>query len=275
MPPGDRGPRTSGSARADAAFLARAEHRVPLLSALAEEPRHRRELEALTDVSRTTVGRSLRAMEERRWVRREGDRYVATPLGAYVAGCASEFVECLRTERRLRDVWDLLPIGEDGVDVAAFSGAEVTVASADDPYAPVNRWVSLLAGSDRLRFVGSDVGLFEPCKDDLRRFILEGMSAAVVDPPEHARHIRQTYPELVEDIFASGNVEVRVHDDLPGYGIGVLDDRVVVCGFHPRDGTARVLVDTGDPAVREWALATFETYYGAARPFPEDSAAPA
>lgn len=273
MPRSGTSPGRPDSPLADAEFLTRTEHRVPLLAALAAEPRRRRELEELVDVSRTTIGRTLRAMERRAWVERDGDRFEATPLGAFVSSSVDAFVECLETERRLRDVWDLLPTGVEGFDLEACTDAVVTVAEADDPYAPVNRWVTLLDGSDRLRFVGYDIGLFEPCKDELRRFILDDMRAEIVDPPEHARNILESYPEYCEPMFESGNLTVRVHDGVPEYGLGILDDRVVIAGFHPEDGTARVLVDTDAPSIREWATDTYGSYWRDARPFSDDPTA--
>jgi len=272
MPRGGTDPARSESPLSDAEFLARTEHRIPVLGALSTEPRERRELEELAGVSRTTIGRTLRAMERRRWVEQDGDRYEATPLGAFVASSVEEFVEQLETEQQLRDVWDLLPT-EEGFDVADCVDAVVTVAESDDPYAPVNRWVALLDASGRLRFVGSDVGLFEPSKNDLRRFVLDGMQAEIVDPPEHARYITSTYPDYVEAMLETGNLTVRVHDDVPEYGVGILDDRVVVCGVHPEDGTARVLVDTDARSVREWATEIYERYRRESRPYPGDSMA--
>lgn len=269
MPTSGTSPGHPESPLADAEFLTRAEHRIPLLAALSAEPRSRRELEDLASVSRTTVGRTLRAMERRRWVRRAGDRYEATPLGAFVSSSAETFVARLETGRELRDVWDLLPMEEAGFDLQAWADAEVTVAEANAPYAPVNRYVALLEESDRLRFVGFDIGLLEACMDDLRRLVLDGMRAEVVDPPGHAQYVLTAYPEFSEELLATGNVSVRVNDDVPPYGLGIVDDRVFVCGYHPDDGTARVLVDTESPSVREWAEEAFESYRRDARPLPD------
>jgi len=267
MPQSGTGP-GSAAPLADAEFLTRSEHRIAVLAALSDDPRTRRDLEDLTDVSRTTVGRTLRAMERRCWVERTGDCYRATPLGQFVHAAAAAFVDRLETARKLRTVWDLLPLAELGVDLEIWAGANVTVAEADAPYAPVNRFVSLLEESERMRFVGSDIGLLEACMGDMRRLVVGGMGADVVDPPAHARYVLDAYPEFCEALFASGNLALHAHEDVPGYGLGVLDDRVVVCGYHPEEGTARVLVDTDDPDVREWAEETFATYRREARPLP-------
>lgn len=269
MPPSGVGSGGSDTSLDDVAFLVRADHRVEVLTALADRPRSRTALEELTDVSRTTVGRSLQGLEERGWVVGDGREYRATEPGAFVAAGVESLVDRIDVERALRDVWDLLPTGESGFGLEACRDAVVTVARTDDPYAPLNRWVELLDASDRLRFVGSDVGLVEPCREELRRMILGGMRAEVVDPPEHARHVLSTHPEFCEAVFGSENLALLVHEGLPEYGLGILDDRVTVCGYHPEDGTVRVVVDTDAADVREWAESTYESYRRDARPLPE------
>jgi len=57
----------------DIEFLARSDHRVTALDALATRPQSRTDLRELTGVSRSTVGRTLREFEARRWIRRERD----------------------------------------------------------------------------------------------------------------------------------------------------------------------------------------------------------
>lgn len=266
MPTSGSGPGRAESPLADAEFLVRTDHRVTVLEALAADPKGRRDLQELAGVSRTTVGRTLRAMEHRGWVEREGDRFDATPLGEFVAATVAGLLEDLETARKLRDVWELLPTDEAGFDVEACAAGVLTIAGTDDPYAPVNRFVNLLEGSERMRFVGFDVGLLEPARDALRRHIVDGMRADVVDPPEHAEHVLDSHPEFCRAVFATGNITVQVHDDPPSYGLCVLDSRVAVCGYHPEDGTARVLLDTDEPSIREWAEETFQRYRRQARP---------
>ncbi|MDL5362631.1 winged helix-turn-helix domain-containing protein [Halalkalicoccus sp. NIPERK01] len=275
---GDRNGANGGlgppSATDDVAFLTRSAHRIVALDALADRPRDRRELRALTGVSASTVCRTLREFEARRWIRKDGHRHEATQLGAFVARGTVELIERIETERRLRDVWPLLSIEEDDLGIEALADAVVTVAAADDPYRPVNRFVSLLRETERFRFAGPELALLEPCRDELRRRIVDGMATEIVDPPSAARHVLSTYPEHCADPLESGNLAVLVCDGLPAYGLCLLDDRVGISGYDPDSGTVRALIDTDAPAVREWAESTYDSYRRRARPLAVETAVP-
>ena len=253
-------PATTGSPIDDIAYLARSEHRAPTLVALTVRPRSRSELWEMTGVSSSTIRRTLSEFEERGWIRRDGYQYETTPLGAFVATAVAELIERVETERKLRDVWHLLPEEESGFSVEMCADAVVTVADADDPYRPVNRFVSLLRETDEFRFTGLDVALLEPCKEEFCERIVDGAVAEIVNPPRVANYVRTTCPELFSDALASGNLTVRLHDDLPTYGVCIFDDRVAVSAYDPDGVAVRVLVDTDDPEAREWAESTYASH---------------
>ncbi|SEW31751.1 helix-turn-helix transcriptional regulator [Natrinema salifodinae] len=251
---------TTDSPLDDIEFLARSEHRVVTLAALARRPQTRADLVSMTGVSQSTIGRTLRAFDERHWINREGRYYEATQLGAFVAAGVQELIDRLETEHHLRDVWQWLPSETSGFTVEMMADAVVTVAESDDPYGPVNRFKSLLRETNRFRFIGFDLALLEPCIDDLRQRIIDGMHAEVIDPPSVVDHIRSTHPEQFAEALESGNLTVWMYDDLPPYGVGLFDDRTVISGYDPTNGTVRALIDTDAPAAREWAESVYETY---------------
>ncbi|AGN01771.1 methyltransferase type 11 [Salinarchaeum sp. Harcht-Bsk1] len=139
MLPGGAPSGRAASSLGDAEFLARTDHRVAVLAALADGPKSRRELEALADVSRTTVGRTLTAMAHREWVERDGDRFEATPLGEFVADSIVSLLDDLETTRRLRDVWELLPVDEEGFDVVLSNGVINLSPEKGTVFAEANR----------------------------------------------------------------------------------------------------------------------------------------
>ncbi|WP_320443102.1 hypothetical protein [Halosolutus halophilus] len=102
---------------------ARSDHRVTALAALARRPQSRADLRAMTGVSQSTIGRTLRAFEDRCWITREGRHYEATQLGAFVAAGMQELLDRLETEQTLRDIWQLLPDEADGFTIEMVSDA--------------------------------------------------------------------------------------------------------------------------------------------------------
>ncbi|WP_081443498.1 helix-turn-helix transcriptional regulator [Haloterrigena turkmenica] len=258
-------PCTTSEPLEDLEFLARSEHRVAVLEALAERPTSRADLRTKTGASASTIGRTLRAFDERNWIRRDGNRYETTQLGAFVAAGLRDLLARLETERALRDSWQFLPEAS-GFTVEMASRAVVTVAEPDAPYRPVNRFAALLRRTSRFRFVGADVALLEPCKDELRRSIADGMEAEIIDPSAVAGYILSNYREHCSAALESGNLSVSVHDEVPPYGVSLFDDRIAVSCYDPDSGMVRLLIDTDAPEAREWAESTFASYQRDARP---------
>lgn len=252
--------RNSNSPLDDIEFLARSDHRVIALAALARRPQSRADLLTITGVSQSTMGRTLRTFEDRNWIRRDGQHYEATQLGTFVAEGMRELIDRLETEQSLRDIWQWLPSEASGFTIEMLADAIVTVAEANDPYGPVNRFLSLLQGTNRFRIVGFDLALLEPCKDELCQQIIDGMHTEIIDPPSVVNHIRATYPEQFAEALESGNLTVRLHDDLPPYGVGLFDDRIAITGYDPTNGTLTVLIDTDAPEAREWAETLYTSY---------------
>ncbi len=245
----------------DVSYITRAEHRVATLVALSVEARGKQELAELANVSPSTMRRTLREFEERGWIRKEGQRYATTQPGEFVATSVAELLDRLETERELRDVWSWLPGEDDALTLEMCSDAEVSVADADDPYGPVNRFKSLLDDADRFRFVGFDVALLEPSKQTLCRRVIDGMEAELVTPPRVAEYIRSTCPDLFAEALKTGDLTVRLHDDLPRYGVSILDDRTAISGYSRDSVTVRVLLDTPSEEVREWAETQYRSYH--------------
>lgn len=250
----------TGSPLDDIEFLARSAHRVTVLAALARRPQTRGDLLAMTGVSQSTMGRTLRAFEDRNWIIRDGNDYEATQLGAFVATGIRDLVDRVETEHNLRDIWHLLPDGTSGFSIDMCEGAVVSVATAADPYRPVTRFTSLLRETDHFRFAGFEVGLLEPSKDELCRRVVDGMETEIITPPNVANYIRSTYPELFAETLASGNLTVRLHDNLPTYGVSIFDQRIAISGYDPDNGTVGVLLDTDNQEAHDWAESVYESY---------------
>ncbi|MCU4753992.1 MarR family transcriptional regulator [Halobacteria archaeon AArc-curdl1] len=245
-------------------FLTRSPHRVEILTALAEEPRDRSTLKLQTGASASTISRTLRAFEDRHWVERIGHHYEATELGSFVADTIRETLGRLETEQKLRSEWRSLP--DDAISLEAVVDATITCATVDDPYRPISRFATLLEESTTLRFVGFELGLVEPCIEELCGRIIDGMDTTIIDQPAVARYIRSTYPVLSRRTLESGNLIVYLQEELPQCGLSLFDQRVALCFYVPDTGTVRTLLDTDDSAVYQWAEATYESVRNSAQP---------
>ena len=247
------------SSLADVEFLARSPHRVAVLDALADGPRTRDELRDETGASEPTIGRILGDFGERGWTRRDGHEYALTQPGAFVAEHFATLLERISTERRLRDVWHLLPGDLDGFTIDLVADAVVTTVEPGDPYAPANRCASFYPTTDRVR--GFDAALTAPHNfESLAELVVDGLEVEFVLPPAVSENLGAAYPEAERAMNASERVTTWWNDDLPLCRVIVFDDRVGVGGYDPDTGVLAVYVDSAAPELREWALSTFERF---------------
>lgn len=249
----------------DIAYLTRSEHRIPALIALTERPRSRAELCELTDVSSSTMRRTLDEFDDRIWIRKDGYQYVATRLGEAIASGTEDLLEQVRTERKLRDVWHWIPDEISEFPIETWSEMNVTVAEPDSPYRPVNRFKSLLQQTTTLRFLRPEVALMEPCFAVLGQLIDDGVDITLVDRPPCHTYFLSTYPERSAAMLQQDNFTVLTHDDVPAYGIGLLDERVIISCYEQSSGTVQALIVTAVPDIREWTESIYERYASEAR----------
>ena len=109
---------------AEIEFLALSPNRVTVLERLADGVHTRSELGEATGASQATLGRILGDFEERDWVRREGNGYVATATGRLVAEGFRDLLDVMAAERELRDVVAYLPTEALGFEFFRNSGRD-------------------------------------------------------------------------------------------------------------------------------------------------------
>ncbi len=258
--------RTPDSPIGDVAYLARSEHRIPALVALAERPRSRSELCEMTGVSSSTIRRTLNEFEDRFWVRRDGYQYAATRLGEAIASEMDDLIGWFETERKLRDVWHWLPDEVSELPTETWSELTVNVADPDVPYRPVTRFESLLEETTAVRYLHPEVALMDPCFDVLYQRVDDGADVTLIDRPNCHTYFLSAYPERSSELLQRDNFTVLQHEELPRYGTGLLDERAVVSCYEQESGTVQTVIDTDIPAVREWVQSVYERYRSDARP---------
>jgi len=248
----------------EAAFLARSENRIEVLSALAARPLTRRELGGAVDASQPTLGRILNDLADRHWVEYDGERYRLTATGELVEAGITDLRERLQTEARLRDVVAYLPTGTFDFDLRHLTGATVTTPTATRPNAPVDRMLELLRGTGEARllsyaFNGSKLDLLAERAGEMRVrgvFTEAAIEAVTADPVLKTR---------LRTLLGGEDVEIRVTDDEVPTAVEVTDSRTHLL-LRDDEGVVRAAVDTDDATVREWAAALHERYWTAAEP---------
>jgi len=248
----------------DIEFLARSEHRVNALGALAAGPQSRDDLRAVIGASNATVGRLLNEFDKRTWIERHGRQYELTPLGEFIANGFFDLVKRFETERSVRDIWQWFP-NDLGFTIEMFTGATVTLQDKHNPYCPNSRYAELVDTSKSLREMG-----MIPHKEENVRMVLEravgGMEVELVFPSEVLTYMTGFAPDLTNEALKSGNLVLLVHDHPPG-GLWIFDRNVGTCCRDHETGLSRAVIDTDTVEAQAHAQSLYDSYRGEATPF--------
>ena len=235
-------------------FLTRSQNRARILELLDDrECCRRRDCEEHLGISRTTVQRNLDALVEQGWVRENNDGYELNASGQRLYETFSEFADSVETIERLQPFLRWLPPDEFDLDISHLADAEMTVASSNNPYAPVNRHVDALQSADEFRICTSVIGR-DAMEQSWRRVVDDGGEGEVVVTASALSSIQQdsTYSELFENIRGASALSVSVYDgEIPFY-LGLIDD-IVQIGVENAEQIPRALVESESQSVREWA----------------------
>lgn len=232
--------------------------RRPTLEVLADGQLRPRDLADRVGCSRSTVHRVTRQLSDAGLVERTDDGLALTPLGDVVTGELQRFEERVATAHRLEPALETFADLDFEFPVDAFTDATVTETTPEDPYRTVNRFMTLVDGTERLR--GLDPATINPLHlDDLHQAVLDGMETDAIFRRDVVAELLRNNPERARTAFESGSLTLRTHDDLT-FGLTVCDDRVGVAIYDEETGLLDTYVDTAAPAALDWGERVFESF---------------
>jgi predicted transcriptional regulator len=252
-------------------FLARADSRVDVLAALAEDgPASQRTLRDDLDVSRTTVARALQSLADADWVAAEDGAYHLTPAGRIVVSEFTGLLETMATVDELAEFLRWFPADLDAPDVHR-ADVEVTTSTDADPYAPARTQTEILHTADRLRVLlpATDRESTETLVEQVTDHGLEVES--VVSPGVEATLESDDFAPLVQEFLGTDRATLHVAPEPIPFYLGLAADGTVQVGVADDEGFPRALLETTDEVVREWAVDVYDEHRAAAREKPVEA----
>lgn len=240
------------------AFLARSESRVRVLERLSEvQPRTRREIRECVDASRSTVTRTLTALEERDWVEHGEDGYQLTASGEIITERMLRLVTSVEVTEDLSSFLRWFPRDEFSIDIDQFAGADVTLSTDSDPYAPGRQQVDLLRRAGRFRGLLPSIDL--QGTRVVHEQIVGGAFEAeiVVSSAVNGQITTGEFATLFREQLQTGQLTVFVVDGSLPFHLGLGDESVQV-GVEDDDGFPRALLESTSPVIREWGEDVYE-----------------
>lgn len=230
-----------------------------VLDALREGPLDRRELQERLEVSRPTIHRQLRTLQEANLVAKPNGDFVLTPTGELTAAEFARTFAVLDTTAALSRVLDWLPVREFDFEFARLCDAEVTLPQPTDPFAPIRRMLEVIHDADRIRML---TYTFLPEGDPASRQCFVGEDQAfegVFDPTLVESLLADTASAAHLHEFLAGGTCIAVTADPVPFVLTIADETVLI-GAVDDGGSPQGLVVTDDEVVRAWAETTFEEY---------------
>jgi len=241
----------SADGRVDTDLLGDIVRHGPVLEALRQEPLDRGEIEERLDVSRATSHRFTQWLDEQGFVEKVDGRFQLTGRGEAVADEVLRFEANVRTVHRMSPLLDIICEDHQEFVVEPFVDATVTVAEPDDPYRPVERFISLVDESDTFR--GFNTTHMAPLVlGEFHQRVFDRTDTEIIYLPHIVEKLFETYPTQATAAVESGHLTLRTRDDLP-YGLAIFEARVGIGGYDESTGQMEVFVDTESPIAREWA----------------------
>ncbi|UTF52623.1 transcriptional regulator [Natronosalvus rutilus] len=223
----------------------------PVLEALLEEPLDRREIEDRLDVSRATSHRFTQWLDEQGFTEKVDGRFQLTGRGEVVAEEVLRFEANVHTAQKLTPLLDVICEDHREFVVEPFVDATVTVAEPDDPYRPVERFISLVQETETFR--GFNTTHMAPLAlGGFHEQLFDATDTEIVYLPHIAEKLFDTYPERAQKAIENGYLALRTRNHLP-YGLALFDECVGIGGYDETTGHMQVFVETDAPIAMEWA----------------------
>ncbi|MDS0473631.1 transcriptional regulator [Natrinema sp. 1APR25-10V2] len=240
----------------------------PVLEVLRQESLDRGEIEERLDVSRATSHRFTKWLDEQGFAQKVDGRFQLTGRGEAVADEVLRFEANVRTVHRMAPLLDLICEDHQEFVVEPFVNATVTVAKPDDPYRPLERFMSLVDESDAFR--GFNTTHMAPLVlGEFHQRVFDRTDTEIIYLPHIVEKLFETYPTQATEAVERGHLTLRTRDDLP-YGLVIFDERVGIGGYDESTGQMRVFVDTESPIAREWAERVYASVRADSEPLADE-----
>lgn len=233
--------------------------RIEVLSSLDEEPMEKPALVDKLDTSRSTVDRAVRNLETHGLITYTAAGYTTTTLGELATRKLTDLAETLHFGIRLEPFLRCVSADSFDLDLRHLADADLYLPEPNDPYAMVNRHVSVVETAMDHRLVLPLVGLHG--MQAVHEVVLEeGAESEAVVTPGVAETFQSNpdYAPLYDDLAATDRFQVFVYDGTIPYFVGIFDE-IVQIGVD-EDGEPRALLETEAAKVRDWAEDVFRSY---------------
>lgn len=248
------------NARDDIAFLAGSEIRTAVLRALRSETARPSELAEECSCARETAQRAVSAFVDRGWAEKVSteEGYRLTRAGELVASGYDEFERCLVVSNRFRDLLANLGAIASRIDCETLSDVTYARATAENPHAPIDRFLWVVGEAPVERFYGITPIVSRVFNRAAGRVIRPETDVQLIVDRDVLTTSASEYPDALERADELEGFTLYVSQEPLESGVMVVDDHAYL-GAYDDDGNLVASADSANDSFVSWAEETFES----------------
>ncbi|WP_416838790.1 helix-turn-helix transcriptional regulator [Haloferax sp. DFSO52] len=234
--------------------------RALILQSLLDDPKTKRELVDEVGISRSTIDRGVRELENLGLIEYETGNYRLTQVGQFLGRSFLEFYDVVDVTTRVAPFLAWMDPEWFDVDLCSLRDARIFIADADNSFGPWDSHAESVRSTRSYRGLLPSVGR-EPMEIKYQSILENDAEHEVIVGPDVAALL---YSEPLVDVFdemlATGRVTVSVYPESIPYYLGIFDDDVVQVGSCDHFGLPYALLESTNPDVVEWAERKISSY---------------
>lgn len=242
-----------------AQFLANSPERLALLTSLSQGPASPSELGTEHDASRRSIQRNLAEFVEREWAESDGGTYSLTVTGKLVAEKHGAYIETLDLIDEFARFFRYLPDRDHAPETAWLTDATITVATEEDPQAPVHKYVTSVTQLETGRIRMLSPVLSRLFHEAHAKLALREVHTELLMPAPMVGEARERNPLEFEAVIGLDLFELYSLPEEFTVGLTLGDDELLMAAYDDV-GQLRALVESREPAFYTWASNLFEQY---------------
>lgn len=218
----------------------------------------KREIEDRLDVSRATVNRALRELEDADLIEVLGTDFEPTLFGVLSFEAFSRFRE--RSERLddLRELLRLLP-SDSQIDLRVVEGAD---SFRVDPRAPQETFRRVKESIKTANEVQAIISVITPLHVELLEQMVDSeIRAELLIDNALIELLSTNYPDTFEAISRSTDVTFHETDNIPSFEVVIVNSELLWIDIYSPDGAFRGLIRNTSEEAIEWAVETIKEYH--------------
>lgn len=229
-----------------------------ILHAIADGTVTKRQLKERVSVSRSTIDRAIKNLEEKRILKRSGDSYEFTPYGKLIHTEYRRTTDRVSTFTAAKDLLQYLPANQI-LPPEVFADATLFIAESPNPDSPRTRF------EDRIRRAETVVGLSSTVTSRNMVFfsnqiLIDNLKSLIFLKDTAVEHLKKTHPEKLRMIHSVDHAIVQPVEEVPSFSITVIDWTESWIGIYDEHGHLKGFITTGSPAAVQWSQQQLLSY---------------